>query len=391
MAELVALGAEVPCVLGVLRLDDGHALLDAEPIPLEPHDLARVVRDGTDGVEPEIEQDLRADAVVAEIRRDAELLVGLDGVCSTVLKLICLELVEEADAPALLIEIHDDAAPLGLNHLHGGLELPSAVAAHRVKHVARETLRVHAHERALAVADVAIHQRDVLVRVDVVAIADDAPRAILRRKPRLRNAVDEAFRLQPMRNKLRHGDERQPVLCSDFLELRTTRGAAVLVQDLADDAGRIDAGQTREIHRGLRVPHTLKHGDASTLTVYAVRYSSMLLSAIIGSSSWSARSPVSARQMRPPARLIMKLIVAGVTSCAAQTRSPSFSRFSSSATMTSFPAAISAIACSTVLNGMLRMTTGMPRPAAARTCRACLPRRERECPPRDPKGWYDAP
>src|SRR5258707_12477616 len=154
MAELVALDAEVPCVLGVLRMDDGHALLDAEPIPLEPHDLARIVRDGTDGVEPEIEQDLRADAVVAGIGRETEVLVGLDGVGAPVLKLICLELPEEADAPALLIEIHDDAAPLGLDHLHGGLELPSAVAAHGVKHVARETLRVQAHERALAVADV---------------------------------------------------------------------------------------------------------------------------------------------------------------------------------------------------------------------------------------------
>src|SRR5258708_938494 len=132
MAELVALGAEVPCVLGVLRLDDGHALLDAEPIPLEPHDLARVVRDGTDGVEPEIEQDLRADAVVAEIRREAELLVGLDRVCATILKLICLELVEEADAPALLIEIHDDAAPLSLNHLHTGPDLPSPIPPHPV-------------------------------------------------------------------------------------------------------------------------------------------------------------------------------------------------------------------------------------------------------------------
>src|SRR5258706_13473230 len=56
--------------------------------------------------------------------------------------------------------------------------------------------------------------------------------------------------------------------------------------------------------------------------------------------------------MRPPARLIMKLISSGVASCAAQIRSPSFSRSSSSATMISLPAAISAIACSTVLNGI---------------------------------------
>src|SRR6476661_1994912 len=95
---------------------------------------------------------------------------------------------------------------------------------------------------------------------------------------------------------------------------------------------------------------TPKRGDASTLTVYAVRYSSGLLSAIGGRSSWSTRSPGSATQINPPARLIMKLISSGVTSCAAQIRSPSFSRSSSSATMTSLPAAMSAMASATVLN-----------------------------------------
>src|SRR5829696_9057822 len=48
----------------------------------------------------------------------------------------------------------------------------------------------------------------------------------------------------------------------------------------------------------------------------------------------------------------MKVISSGVTSDAAQIRSPSFSRSSSSATITSLPAAKSSIACSTVENGM---------------------------------------
>src|SRR5438094_7813230 len=48
-----------------------------------------------------------------------------------------------------------------------------------------------------------------------------------------------------------------------------------------------------------------------------------------------------ARQIKPPARLIMKLTISGVTNSAAQIRSPSFSRSSSSATMTNLPARIS--------------------------------------------------
>ena len=51
----------------------------------------------------------------------------------------------------------------------------------------------------------------------------------------------------------------------------------------------------------------------------------------------SARS-VSARQISPLPRFIMKLMISGVTSSAAQIRSPSFSRSSSSATTTILPA-----------------------------------------------------
>jgi hypothetical protein len=59
---------------------------------------------------------------------------------------------------------------------------------------------------------------------------------------------------------------------------------------------------------------------------------------------------VSARQISPLARFAMKLMISGVTSCAAQMRSPSFSRSSSSATMIIRPALISAMAWSTVPN-----------------------------------------
>src|SRR5918911_3022029 len=68
--------------------------------------------------------------------------------------------------------------------------------------------------------------------------------------------------------------------------------------------------------------------------------------------SWSTRSPVRARQIIPPAFRIMKFTISGVTSCAAQMRSPSFSRSSSSATMTNRPSRMDSMACSTVPNGI---------------------------------------
>ena len=100
---------------------------------------------------------------------------------------------------------------------------------------------------------------------------------------------------------------------------------------------------------------TPKRRSASMLTVKAVASSSVFRSVIWGRPSWSQRSPVSARQMSPRPCRVMKLIVSGVTSSAAQTKSPSFSRSSSSATMTILPFRRSSIACSIVPNVVMTL------------------------------------
>ncbi len=72
---------------------------------------------------------------------------------------------------------------------------------------------------------------------------------------------------------------------------------------------------------------------ASIETVKAVCNRVALCCAISGSFNCSTRSRVSARQIRPRPYLAMKLIAAGVAICAGMTRSPSFSRSSSSTRM----------------------------------------------------------
>ncbi len=78
---------------------------------------------------PEIGQDLGADAVVAEVGREAERLVGLDGVLALILQLVGADLVVQADPPPFLLEVHDDAALLGLDHGQRLLQLRAAVTA----------------------------------------------------------------------------------------------------------------------------------------------------------------------------------------------------------------------------------------------------------------------
>src|SRR5829696_2181210 len=91
---------------------------------------------------------------------------------------------------------------------------------------------------------------------------------------------------------------------------------------------------------------------ASMETVKAVPMREELWVIICGISRRSSISSAIGRQMRPLPWVAMKLMSSGVTSSAAIVRSPSFSRSSSSQTMTIFPALMSSMISSIGLNGI---------------------------------------
>ena len=106
---------------------------------------------------------------------------------------------------------------------------------------------------------------------------------------------------------------------------------------------------------------------ASTVTVKAVPIGAVLSDTIMLMRSSSRRSPVMGTQMRPRPCLAMKLTASGVTRSAAMTRSPSFSRSSSSTTRIIRPWRMSSIAASIVANPARSpciMTASLPLPAA---------------------------
>jgi hypothetical protein len=272
------------------------------------------------------------------------------------------------------------------------VQLDAAVAALGAEDVAGETLGVHPHQHIRLSRDLAVDQRDVLRAVDVVPVADDGELAEVGRNPRLGHPVDQLLGLQPVGDELGHGDEGEPQPVGHRVEIRPPGHGAVGIQDLADHpagtrparrpgrrwprsappaAARRPAGRGAE--RCARAAQIGRHGggvdgdvngggpvaggdaggdaeprSASMLTVKAVASSSVFRSVIWGRPSWSQRSPVRARQIRPRPCRVMKLIVSGVTSSAAQTRSPSFSRSSSSATMMILPLRRSSMAWSMV-------------------------------------------
>ena len=104
-----------------------------------------------------------------------------------VLQLVGLQLVQQADAAALVpAHVEHDAAALVGDRGERRVELRTAVAAQRAEHVAGQALGVHPDQHVLAVADVAADERDVLAPSISAAVADGAELAVRGRQPRSR-------------------------------------------------------------------------------------------------------------------------------------------------------------------------------------------------------------
>ena len=126
---------------------------------------------------------------------------------------------------------------------------------------------------------------------------------------------------------------------------------------------------------------------ASIETVNAVPCWAPFFAVIGGSCSRSQRSRGSVRQIRPRPKRAMKLMASGVTWSAASTRSPSFSRSSSSTRMTIRPAASSATSSGIGAIDMMVEIVGGGAGACAGTVRKRAPRAfarhsARSCRPR---------
>ena len=152
---------------GLGAVTDGTRSTISRPKPSRPPYLAGLLVMQPHGGDAEVDEDLRADAVLAAVDRQAELDVGVDGVVALVLQVVGADLVADADAAALVAaQVDDDAEALVGDQLHGRVELHAAVAAQRAEHVAGEALAVHPHEHVVLALHRALHQRDVLLAVE---------------------------------------------------------------------------------------------------------------------------------------------------------------------------------------------------------------------------------
>ena len=247
---------------------DGQVLHDFYSVTLQPDPLHGVVGQESQACSAHLAQDLCAHAVVALIGSEAEMDVCLHGIVALLLQFVGAYLVHQSDTPTLLVHIDDDTFARLVNHLHGAVQLLSALAAHGAEHIARHAGRVHAAEDGLALLPLAFHQRHMLQSVghiterrehevaigsgerDSVA-AMDKGRSLRCGGYFLRGLLsrggDCRTMLQAIGNKVFDSNDFQVVLARHLLQLRHARHRAVGVHDFDERRSGIEPRQTRQV------------------------------------------------------------------------------------------------------------------------------------------------
>jgi hypothetical protein len=119
---------------------------------------------------------------------------------------------------------------------------------------------VDADQDLLVFEDLTLYQGDVIDVVDVVLV-DDGPElaTLLGGKRRLRRPAHQRLVPEAVLDQIGDGHDLESVPSREGDEVRHPRHGAVVVHDLADHTGGLQARQPGQIHRSLRLTRAAEH------------------------------------------------------------------------------------------------------------------------------------
>ena len=259
MAHAVLLGLEVAFVVLVGLDNDGDYLGDFEAVAFEAGTLDGVVGDEAHLGDMLVAEYLCAYAVVALVGLEAELKVGVNSVEALFLQVVGAEFVDEAYAAAFLTHVGYEAFALMLYHLHGAVQLIAAVALAGAEDVASGAAGVDAHQDRLALLPLALLEYHVGVAVVELGVGDELEVAPLGGEEDLFFAADEGLVGHAVGDEVLDGDDLEAEALGHLLELRHAGHGAVVVDDLDEGAGGVEAREASQVNSSLGVAGTHKH------------------------------------------------------------------------------------------------------------------------------------
>ena len=245
--------------MGIGFGSDRELLDDLDVVAFEPHDFARVVGEEPDPADAQIGENLGAEPVFAQVHREPQFFVGLDGIEPLLLKFVGVDFRPEPDPPPLLPHVNQDARAGFPDALHRLVQLRAAIAPPRSEDIAGEAFAVDAHERRLAGGNLSEHQRDVVQAIDQRAVKMQVEIPVIGRHQNRFLALDQLLALPAVGDEVLDRAELQPVLALEFHQIRKPRHRAVFLENFANDAGRIEPRQPGQVHGGFGVSRSLKN------------------------------------------------------------------------------------------------------------------------------------
>ncbi|QYU65973.1 DNA polymerase I [Leptolyngbya sp. 15MV] len=192
-------------------------------------------------------EDLRADAIVAQR-------VHAPGI----LALQAADLVRH-EGGGRLRDHHDHARAFRADDLHRPLQRAVAGAL-LAEDVVEDAQRVHPHQRGPGRVDMTLLEHDLFGLGRLVVERDRAPFAApAAGEPRLVADLGQVVVLEAIGDQVADRADLQFVPPGEGDQVVHPRHAAILVHDLADHARGVEAGQPRDVDRGLGMPGADQH------------------------------------------------------------------------------------------------------------------------------------
>lgn len=259
MAHFLFLGLQVAGIVGVGLGPDGELLDDLNIIGLEPYDFTGIVGEEPDFVDPEVSEDLGAEAVVPEVHGKAETLIGFDRIEALFLKLVSANFGAKADATTFLAHVKEDACTFFLDTLHGLVQLGAAVTTAGSKNIPSQTFTMDAHKRGFRRGYFPLHQRDMVHAINQRAVKVEVEIPEVSGHENSLLALDQSLALAAMCDEVLDRTHFKSVLAFEFDQIWQAGHGTVLFHDLADDSGGIESGKPREIDSRLGMPSAAEH------------------------------------------------------------------------------------------------------------------------------------
>src|SRR6476620_11039253 len=167
MPELRLFCLEIFLVVRIGFGADRHLLDHLQTVALQADNFLRVICEEPELSHAQIEKNLCAEAIVAQVSCVPEFRVGLYRVESFLLQLVRVDFCRQSDTAALLSHVNQNALAFLLDLPKCGVQLISAIAPARRENVAREALAVHAHESGFVFVDSTFHEGEMVLPINL--------------------------------------------------------------------------------------------------------------------------------------------------------------------------------------------------------------------------------